>query len=184
MKHISTLALALTLGAVSMQALQYPVRMTFNGSGLYLPPQISLGANTGQATDVSWSGDGSLGPFTHREVSAGSAMPTGPGCSGSNSLAFAFAAGAGFYRFNDGSLLTYKIKEGTSCIDFTAGSANATVTHEITGGTGRFKNASGTLSVTTSSSYPLLFDATGQQPVLIAFPSGQVTGTVTVPDPQ
>jgi hypothetical protein len=184
MKLISTLTLGVTLGAASMHALQYPVRMIFTGSGLYLSPQISLGANMGQATDISWSGDGSLGPFTHREVSAGNAMPTGSGCSGSNSLAFTFGAGAGFYRFSDGSLLTYKITDGKSCIDFTVGSATGTITHEITGGTGRFKNATGSLTVTTPSSYPLLFDATGQQPVLIVFPGGQITGTITVPDPQ
>jgi hypothetical protein len=109
-------------------------------------------------------------------------MPTGPGCSGSNSLAFSFVAGAGVYRFNDGSLLTYKIKDGSSCVDFTAASANTTVTQQITGGTGRFKNATGTLTLTTLGSYPLLFDASGQQPALVVFPNGEVTGTLVLAD--
>jgi hypothetical protein len=156
--------------------------MTFTGSAIYLPPQISLGPNTGQAADLSEAGDGSLGPFTLREVSATGAMPAGPGCSGPNSLAFSFVAGAGVYRFNDGSLLTYKIKEGSSCIDFTAATANTTVTQQITGGAGRFKNASGTLTLTTLGSYPILFDASGQQPVLVVFPNGTVTGTIVVPE--
>jgi hypothetical protein len=180
MKSRWILGLVLTLGGASLQAQQLPVRMTFTGSAIYLPPQISLGPNTGQAADLSEAGDGSLGPFTLREVSATGAMPAGPGCSGPNSLAFSFVAGAGVYRFNDGSLLTYKIKDGSSCVDFTAASANTTVTQQITGGTGRFKNATGTLTLTTLGSYPLLFDASGQQPALVVFPNGEVTGTIVL----
>jgi hypothetical protein len=182
MKHISTLALVLAFGAASIHAQQRPVQMTFTGSAAYLAAQISLGPNTGQVSDLSEAGDGSLGPFTLREMSATFAMPSSTGCAGPNSAAFTFAAGAGVYRFSDGSLLTYKITGGTSCIDFTAAAANTTVTHEITGGTGRFKKATGTLTLTTLGSYPILFDVSGRQPVLVVFPNGTVTGTIVLQD--
>jgi hypothetical protein len=174
--------LILTFAGASLNAQQHPVRMTFTGTAIYLPPQLSLGAGTGQVADLSQTGNGSLGPFTLREASATNALPSSMGCAGPNSSAFTFAAGAGVYRFNDGSLLTYKIKDGTSCIDFTAAAANTTITQEITGGTGRFKNATGTLTLTTLGSYPILFDASGRQPVLVVFPNGTVTGTIVVPE--
>ncbi len=186
MKRISTfriLGLVLISGGAALHAQQYPVRMTFTGSAIYLSPQTSLGPNTGQASVVTEAGDGSLGPFTLRETSATNAMPSGAGCSGPNSASFTFAAGAGVYRFSDGSLLTYKIKDGTSCIDFTAAAANTTITQEITGGTGRFKKASGTLTLTTLGSYPIIFDASGQQPAMLVFPNGTVTGMIIVPEP-
>ena len=68
---------------------------------------------------------------------------------------------------------------GTTCVNFTAGSASNIFTEQITGGTGRFKNASGTLTVVVPASYPILFDSTGQ-PVLIVLPSGEVTGTIVL----
>ena len=88
----------------------------------------------------------------------------------------------GAFRFQDGSLLTYKVKAGTVCINFAAGSASNTLTLQMTGGTGPFKNASGTLTVTTTSDHPVLFDATGQQPVLVVIPGAEVTGTIVLHD--
>ena len=134
--HID-LTLVLAFGAASIHAQQHPVRMTSTGSAAYLAAQISLGSDTGQVSDLSEAGDGSLGPFTLRDMSATFTMPSSTGCAGPNSAAFTFAVGAGVYRFNDGSLLTYKINDGTVCIDFTAAAANATATQEITGGTPR-----------------------------------------------
>jgi hypothetical protein len=186
MKHISSLALAVMLGGASIHAdQQLPVRMTFSGTGTYLAPQINLvpGGNS-PLIYVSFAGDGTLGPFSLNEVSATTAMPTNPGCAGANSLGFTWVAAAGALRFRDGSILTYKLKAGTVCIDFTKGSASDTVTEDITGGTGRFKNASGTLTFTTTADYPILFDATGQQPIMTVIPNGLVTGTIVLPDPQ
>ena len=40
----------------------------------------------------------------------------------------------------------------------------------------------GTLTLTTVGSYPILFDASGQQPALVVFPNGKVTGTIVVPE--
>ena len=52
--------------------------------------------------------------------------------------------------------MTVGLKEGALCIDFMAGSAHLTATYEITGGTGRFKGASGALT-TTATWVPVLF---------------------------
>ena len=175
MKLISALALVLTLGTASITAQesrQLAVRMTFSGSGTYLARPVNLipnmpGVANGPVVDLTTAGNGSLGPFTLHDVSATTANPTGFGCAGPNSIAFTFVAAGGVYRFEDGSLLTTKLKAGTVCINLTAGSAADNVTEEITGGTGRFKNASGTLTTTTASDYPVLFDAS-MQPVLVA----------------
>jgi hypothetical protein len=181
MKRISTFVLVLAFGAASAQAGEHYVRMTFSGTGTYLSPPVNLvaGGNS-PLVNVTTSGNGSLGPFTQHEVSATTAMPTGFGCAGPNSALFAFLAGAGAFRFQDGSLLTYKVKAGTVCINFAAGSASNTITLQITGGTGPFKTASGTLTVTTTADYPILFDATGQQPVLVVIPGAEVTGTIVL----
>jgi hypothetical protein len=191
MKRISTFALVLTLVAATIQAegsAQQTVRMTFSGSGTYLARPVNLIPNmpsvtNGPVVDLTTARDGSLGRFTLHDVSATSANPTGFGCAGPNSIAFTFVAAGGVYRFDDGSLLTTKLKAGTVCINLAAGSAADTVTEEITGGTGRFKNASGSLTTTTTSDYPVLFDAS-MQPVLVAIPNAVVTGTIVLPKPE
>jgi hypothetical protein len=191
MTRISTFALVFTLSAASIHAeesRQLTVRMTFSGSGTYLARAVNLIPNmpsvaNGPVDDLIAAGDGSLGPFTLHDVSATTANPTGFGCAGPNSIAFTFVAAGGVYRFEDGSLLTTRLKAGTVCINLTAGSAADNVTEEITGGTGRFKNASGTLTTTTTSDHPVLFDAS-MQPVLVAIPSAVVTGTIVLPNPE
>jgi hypothetical protein len=182
MKHISTLTLLLTLATATIHAKDVHVEMNFSGSGTYLAPPINLvaGGNSG-VSEVLFGGDGSLGPFTQRELGATTVIPTGMGCAGSNSIAFTFVAGAGIYRFNDGSLLIYKLKTGTICINLATATAANTISVEITGGTGRFNNASGILTAVSTANYPILFDATGN-PVMVVIPSGKVTGTIVLQD--
>jgi hypothetical protein len=189
MKRISIFMLAVASGAAGIHAEEsQPVRMTFSGSGTYptvaAPPvNLATGGNS-SLSDLTVAGDGSFGPFTLHEVAATTPSPTSAGCAAPDlSAAFAFVKAAGVYRFQDGSLLTYELKSGTSCIDFTKGFASSALTHRITGGTGRFKNASGTLNVKVPTSYPILFDVTNMIPVLIVFPSGEVTGTIVLADP-
>ena len=106
---------------------------------------INLQPNT--VTDEHHSaGDGTFGPFTFRELHADlSPSPQPPsGCSGPN---FAVVAGAGVFRFQDGSLLIVKVKDGSGCIDLAAGTSALTISYEITGGTRRFDGASGSLTL-------------------------------------
>ncbi len=81
--------------------------------------------------------------------------------------------GAGVFRFLDGSLLTAVLNPGAAlCIGTTK--AQFTGTYTITGGTGRFKGATGALTV-TSTVLPVLFSAAG--PVFLTN-TGEFTGTV------
>jgi hypothetical protein len=184
MKHLMASVLILMCGA-SIQARELSVSMTYSGSITYpevsAPPVNVVAGGNSPLSDLTVAGDGSLGPFTLHEVAATAASPTSFGCAApDNSAAFTFVKAAGIFRFQDGSLLTYELKAGTSCIDFTKGFGNSTITETITGGTGRFKNASGTLTIKVPVSYPVLFDDTMMHPVLLALPNGQVTGTIVL----
>jgi hypothetical protein len=94
-------------------------------------------------------------------------------CSG---LYFPNVAGAGQLRFQDGSLLKVTLTEGGDCIDPVHMMARCTLTFKITGGTGRFKNASGVLTY-DETALPLLADALSN-PVL-ASERGEITGTIS-----
>jgi hypothetical protein len=74
-------------------------------------------------------------------------------------------AGAGVFRFQDGSLLKVNLTQGADCVDLAAQEAHCTVAFQITGGTGRFKNASGVLRL-TETVLPVLADAS-QSPVFL-----------------
>jgi hypothetical protein len=177
MKHPLTLALVLTLGAASVNAQQgQPIPVWIIDSGTNAPTQTILqpGAATGEAI---FAGHSSLGPFTYRELQASAPVPMPSATCGGALLNFPIVTGAGVFRFQDGSLLTVKIKEGSSCVDLAAGNAKVTLTYQITGGTGVFKNASGTLTVTGISN-PVLFDAM-MSPVFFAV-SSEGTGTIVL----
>jgi hypothetical protein len=55
---------------------------------------------------------------------------------------FPNVAGAGLFRFFDGSLLKVNLTVGGDCIDFAANGAHCTLIFQATGGTGRFERAS------------------------------------------
>jgi hypothetical protein len=82
------------------------------------------------------------------------------------------------FRFQDGSLLNVKLTEAGDCIDLAALQAQCTMTFQITGGTGRFKDASGVLTL-TEAVLPVLADASSN-PVLFAA-TGEFTGTIAGP---
>ena len=167
MKHIATVALMLNLGVAGVYAQQKPVRMMLSGTNL--PTTINL--QPGTVTDEQHSaGDGTFGPFTFRELHADLSQPPS-GCDKN----FAIVAGAGVFRFQDGSLLTVSITGGDGCVNLTAGVALLTVRYQITGGTGRFEGASGALTYTYAHK-PVLFNASNA-PALLAL-TGEIEGTV------
>ncbi len=120
MKRIATMALMLHLGVAGLYAQDAQersanVRMTF--SGTMLATTINLKANT-ITDDVNLAGDGSLGPFTFRELHADADADTIATCA-APLLFFRVATGAGVLRFQDGSLLVVnlvKLPEGGICI--------------------------------------------------------------------
>ena len=177
MKRTATVALMLNLGVASLYAQQRPVEMTFSGS--IVPTSINLKPNTITDEELS-AGNGTLGNFTFRKLRTDETSPQSFGsCGGGFGPNFRVVAGGGVFRFEDGSLLTTKIMGGASCIDVTNGTATLTVTDQVTGGTGIFKNATGTLKYTIAARV-LLVDAT-MSPVLIAV-NGEGSGTIVLSD--
>jgi hypothetical protein len=174
MKHIATIALMLNLGVASAYAHEKPVKMTFSGTSAASTVNLQQ-PNTSNNED-NFTGKGTLGSFTFRNVRAIANSPTASStCSGPNMLYFADPAGAGVFRFEDGSLLNVHLTQGGDCIDLAAQEGHCTLTLQITGGTGRFMNASGTLTF-TETSVPVLADASNN-PVFFAA-TGEFTGTV------
>jgi hypothetical protein len=162
------IAAMLTLGAGAIYA-QEPVKMTFSGTSANSVVNL-LQPNTSMDED-NFAGTGTLGSFTLRNVRAISNSPTSSStCSGANEIFFTEVAGAGVFRFEGGSLLYVQLTEGGDCIDLATDEAHCTLTFKVTGGTGRFKNASGTLTftetvvtvITDASNNPALFAATGK----------------------
>jgi hypothetical protein len=175
MKHIATVALMLNLGVAGVYAQQSPVTMTFSGTGGSSTINLQY-PGTNNSEDNS-AGNGTLGPFTFRNVRAINAVPEPSStCSGSTKVYFSSVAGAAVFRFRDGSLLKVTLMQAGDCIDFAALEAHCTMIFQIAGGTGRFKNASGNLTL-TETVLPVLADAT-QNPVYFAS-TGEFTGTVS-----
>ena len=174
MKHIATVALMLSLGVAGVYAQERPVKMKFSGS--IVPTSIVMQPNT--ITDEELlAGDGALGSFTFRKLRTDALAPEpSNACSGPSQVNIPVVAGGGVFRFQDGSLLPVGITEGALCIDFAVGTAHLTETYQIlVGGTGRFKGASGALTL-KATLRPVLFSASGQ-PVLLTS-TGEFEGTV------
>jgi hypothetical protein len=175
MKHITTMALMLQLGVTGIYAHEKPVRMTFSGTSATSATNLQ---QPGTSNDEdTFAGDGTLGQFTLHMVRAVATSPQPSGtCPSPTQLYFTEPAGAGVFRFQDGSLLKVNLTQGFDCIDFAALEAHCTITFQITGGTGRFKDASGILTFTETVK-PVLADALNN-PVFFAA-TGEFTGTVT-----
>jgi hypothetical protein len=172
MKHIATVALMLNLGVAGVYAQQRPVKMTFSGTLGDRP--FNILPNTVTVEQVV-AGDGTLGPFTFTELHADPASPQ-PSSSCSPGPYFPTVAGAGVFRFQDGSLLTVTVTEGAICLDLVQMMGHLTESYQITGGTGRFKDASGTLTL-TATAHPVLRNASVAVP-LDSY-TGEFQGTVS-----
>ena len=146
------------------------VKMTFSGTNV--GTTINLRPNT-VTDETHLTGIGSLGAFMFRELHADGASPQPPlGCSGPN---FAVVAGAGVFTFEDGGLLIVTVADGSACVDIAAGNAAITVNYQITGGTGRFREASGEL--TMSGTLMAVLRNANNAPALLTN-TGRIKGTV------
>ena len=125
MKHIATVALMLNLGVAGVYAQQRPVTMTFSGTAA--PSTVNLQQPNTHTGEENFAGNGTLGLFTFRNVSAETASPQPSStCSGPTHLYFVRVAGAGVFRFQDGSLLKVTLTQAGDCIDFVANQALCT----------------------------------------------------------
>jgi len=171
------MALMLNVGVTSVYAqpgrpVNVHEKMTFSGNAG--PSTINLNQPNTSTVEENVAGDGPLGPFTFRNVSATANSPyPSSTCSG---LFFPRVAGAGILRFQDGSLLTVNLTQGGDCIDLVHLVGHCTLTFQISGGTGRFRDASGVLTL-TETAHPVLADAFSN-PVFFT-ETGHLTGTVS-----
>lgn len=172
MKSTATMALMLTLGVAGAYAHQRQVKMTFSGS--FVRTAINLQPDT-VTDEEDFAGNGALGPFTFRNLRTDTTSPeTSSTCT--TGPFFRIVAGGGVFRFKDGSLLTVNLAEGSACIDLAALEGHFTATYRITGGTGRFKGVSGTLTLIYTA-LPVVADAS-ENPVFLAA-TGELTGTIS-----
>ena len=175
MKYIAAIALMLNLGVASVYAQHQVVKMSVSGNAGSSP--INLQQPNTSTSEDNFAGSGTLGSFTLRDITAITNNPQPSGtCSGPNKIFFTASVGAGVFRFDDGSLLKVSLTQETDCIDLAAFQAHCVLYFQITGGTGRFKNATGLLTL-TETVVPVLSDA-NNNPVFFAT-TGEITGTVS-----
>jgi hypothetical protein len=172
MKFAGIIALMLNLGITGAYAQNVPVKMSFSGNGGASAIDLKYpGSHTGEE---NVAGNGTFGQFTFRNVSANSLAPgQSTTCMG---VYFPRLAGGGVIRFQDGSLLTVSLSQGGDCIDFVHMLGHCVLTLQVTGGTGRFLNATGTLTY-DETALPVIADFT-QFPVLFS-ERGEITGTIS-----
>lgn len=169
---IASLVLMLNLGVEGVYAQQNPVKMHYSGSNV----ATTINLQDGTVTDEElFAGNGALGAFTYRELHADTDSPQ-PSSTCFSGPYFLVVAGAGVFRFQDGSLMTVNVTEGAICVDLTTFLGHLTETYQITGGTGRFKGATGTLKLTGTLNV-VLSDASGNNPKLLTN-TGEFEGTV------
>lgn len=172
MNYIATLALLLQIGAASVYAQSGLINMTVSGSAA--PSTISLRSDAG-TSEYQLAGKGTLGQFDLRVVSVSTAAPQPSStCTGPNKLSFGVSAGAAVFRFDNGALLKGNLIAGNDCIDLSLGQALCTRVFQITGGTGRFKNASSGAITLVMTVVPLLAGATNN-PVFFTV-TGEING--------
>jgi hypothetical protein len=176
MKHIGNVALMLNFGVATIYAQQKPVLLTFSGTSATSATNLQ---QPGTSNDEDFfAGSGTLGQFTLHMVRAVGTSPDPSGtCPSPTQVYFTEPAGAGVFRFQDGSLLEVNLTQGSDCIDFMAMEAHCTITFQITGGTKRFKDASGGTLTFTETVKPVLVVAVNN-PVFFAA-TGYFTGAVT-----
>ena len=173
MKRLTTMALLLTFSVAGAYAHQAQVKMTFSGS--FVRTAIDLQPDT-VTDEEDFAGSGTLGPFTFRNLRTDTTSPeTSSTCT--TGPYFRIVAGGGVFRSKDGSLLIVSFTEGSGCVDLAALEGHFTATYRITGGTGRFKDASGTLTLTYTAVSVLVADASNNPLFLAA--TGEITGTVS-----
>ena len=170
-----TLLTAAAAFAQSGAVQQKPVKMTFSGS--IVSTTLEIQPNTFNHEE-HLAGNGTLGPFTFRNLWADDPSSQSQGSCGSGSGPnYRVVRGGGVFRFHDGSLLAVGITGGTLCVDLVAQPpvGHLTETYQITGGTGRFKGATGTLALKATLG-AVLFDTSGMAKFLMS--TGELEGTV------
>jgi len=164
-----TTVFVLGIGSGAQAEESRSVKMKFSGTNVATTHNLRPNTVT---DETHLTGNGSLGAFTFRELHADDPSQHPDGCSGPS---FVVVAGAGVFTFEDGSLLVVTVADGSACIDLAAGNAAITVNYQISGGTGRFREASGELRMLGTLMVVLL--NASNAPVLLTN-TGRIKGTI------
>jgi len=164
-----TTVFVLGIGSGAQAEESRSVKMKFSGTNVATTHNLRPNTVT---DETHLTGNGSLGAFTFRELHADDPSQHPVGCSGPS---FVVVAGAGVFTFEDGSLLVVTVADGSACIDLAAGNAAITVNYQISGGTGRFREASGELRMLGTLMVVLL--NASNAPVLLTN-TGRIKGTI------
>jgi len=173
--YLAAVIAILAIGGTVAYARDQIVTLTFSGTAETSPTNLQQ-PNSSNDGD-SFAGKSALGSFTVRNVRAiSNSLGSSDTCSGATLLYYPELSGASVIRFDDGSMIAMNLTQGGDCIDLTTGLAHCTVTFQIIGGSGRFVNATGTLTMTETVGTVGL-DALGN-PVFFAA-TGKFTGTIS-----
>ena len=153
-------------------AQEKPVKMKYSGSEL-TTAFLLQGPDTVIAGEEKLAGNGRLGQFTYRAL-RGDDVTTLTFTSACPNGNIPVTEGEGIFRFSDGSLMTVQIAGGSICVDVNQ-IGHLAETYKVTGGTGRFKRATGNLSLEGSLNV-VLSDASGNPLLLTNI--GKFDGTV------
>ena len=179
MKRMALAALVAHLAVSSVFAENRSTHVSMTASGTMNGTEFNFGPNT-VTDDEILAGEGTLGAYTYKALRTDARTPSIPEppftCATPLFLPVVQDAGAGVFRFEDGSLLVVNVTGGGICIDLSAGMAQLTQTYEIARGTGRFKHASGTLT-SKLTVIPVLFDAAGAATFLTM--NGKFEGSIS-----
>src|ERR1700744_3410925 len=114
MKHVISLALMLNLGVAGVYAHDRSVKMTISGTSATSATDLK---QPGTSNDEDhFAGNGTLGAFTLHMLRAVTTSPDSGTCPGATQIHFIEPAGAGVFRFQDGSLLNVNLTDGFDCI--------------------------------------------------------------------
>ena len=172
---LATVIVMLAIGGSAAYAGDQAVTLTFSGTSETSPTNLQQPNSTNDGDN--FAGKSTLGAFTARNLRAiSSVLGSSDTCSGPNLLYYPEISGASVIRFDDGSMIAMNLTQGADCIDLTTGLAHCTVTFQIIGGSGRFVNATGTLTMTETVG-TVGVDALGN-PVFFAA-TGKFAGTIS-----
>lgn len=191
MNQKSTIALAIGFAAAGIfaqpaaYAQQSALKMNYSGSIVATTIDLAPGTIT---DEEDLAGNGTLGKFTFRKLRADVTAFTFGRCGNGFGPIFRVAAGAGVFRFDDGSLLTVKLTAGELCVDVSDPAhlvGHLRETYLVTGGTGRFGRAAASCAgagrdctlEAVGTLAAVLFDASGTAAKLLTN-TGEFTGNL------
>ena len=129
--------------AFAFPAAAQHVKMAYSGTSTGASA-VNLQQPGTVTVEENFEGNGALGAFTFRLISAETNSPQEPPstCAGPAHIYFTRKGGTGVFRFQDGSLLMVSVTQGADCIDLSKppGQGHCTLTLQIAGGTGRVNN--------------------------------------------